>query len=119
MAQNTNGSNRSTDEDLDRRLADINKRLGRDIKPKDEPSRPKNEGFGNAFKLSSEFISAILVGTVIGYGLDWLLGTLPFAMIFFLLLGFVAGVLNVLRSAGEMSGSYELKTDTKEKAAEE
>ena len=119
MVEKTPGSNNSTDEDLDKRLADINKRLGRDVKPKDETSRPKNEGFGNAFKLSSEFISAILVGTIMGYGIDWLLGTLPFAMILFLLLGFVAGVMNVLRSAGEMSGSYELRTDPKDKAQKE
>ena len=57
-------------------------------------------GYAIAFRLSTEFVSAIAVGAVIGYGLDWLLGTSPWLMIVFFLLGFVAGVLNVLRSAG-------------------
>lgn len=57
-------------------------------------------GYAAAFRLSTEFVSAIFVGAAIGYGLDYLLGTSPFLTILFFLLGFVAGVLNVLRSAG-------------------
>lgn len=57
-------------------------------------------GYAAAFRLSTEFISAIAVGFALGFGLDWLLGTTPWLMILLLLLGFVAGVLNVLRSAG-------------------
>jgi ATP synthase protein I len=56
--------------------------------------------YGQAFRMSSEFISAVAVGALIGWGLDWALGTTPWLMVLFLLLGFVAGVLNVLRSAG-------------------
>jgi ATP synthase protein I len=51
-------------------------------------------------KLSSEFVAGVLVGAGIGYLLDRFAGTAPWGMIVFLLLGFVAGVLNVLRSAG-------------------
>lgn len=57
-------------------------------------------GFGNALKMSSEFIAGVLVGAGIGYLIDRIAGTSPWGMIVFLLLGFVAGVLNVLRSAG-------------------
>jgi len=57
-------------------------------------------GFGYALKMSSEFIAGVLVGAGIGYLIDRLAGTSPWGMIVFLLLGFVAGVLNVLRSAG-------------------
>jgi ATP synthase protein I len=64
-------------------------------------------GFGNALKMSSEFISAILVGAGIGYLIDSLAGTKPWAMIVMLLLGFVAGVINVLRSSGEMADPYQ------------
>ncbi len=53
-----------------------------------------------AFRLSTEFVSAIVVGLAIGWGLDWVAGTLPLFMVVFLMLGFAAGVLNVLRSAG-------------------
>jgi ATP synthase protein I len=57
-------------------------------------------GFASALKMSSEFIAGVLVGAGIGYLIDRLAGTAPWGMIVFLLLGFVAGVLNVLRSAG-------------------
>ena len=51
-------------------------------------------------KLSSEFMAAIFVGFAIGYLLDRFAGTGPWGMIGFILLGFCAGVLNVLRSVG-------------------
>lgn len=57
-------------------------------------------GFGQALRLGSEFVAAILVGSAIGWAVDRLLGTGPFGLIVFLLLGFAAGVLNVLRMAG-------------------
>ncbi|GAB5376695.1 MAG: AtpZ/AtpI family protein [Acuticoccus sp.] len=57
-------------------------------------------GYAAAFRLSTEFVSAIFVGAAIGYGLDYLLGSSPFLTILFFFLGFVAGVLNVLRSSG-------------------
>lgn len=58
------------------------------------------KGFAMAIKLSSEFISAVIVGAMLGYLLDHFAGTSPWGMIVLLLLGFCAGVLNVLRSAG-------------------
>ena len=57
-------------------------------------------GYANALRMSSEFIAGILVGAGIGYLIDRIAGTSPWGMIVFLLLGFVAGVLNVLRAAG-------------------
>jgi len=52
------------------------------------------------FRLSSELIAGVLVGALIGWGFDHLLSTSPFGFITFILLGFVAGVVNVIRSAG-------------------
>jgi len=52
------------------------------------------------FQLSSELIAGGVVGALIGWGFDRLLSTSPFGLIVFLLLGFTAGVLNVIRSAG-------------------
>ena len=52
------------------------------------------------FRLSSELIAGVVVGAVIGWGFDRLLSTSPFGLIVFFLLGFVAGVVNVVRSAG-------------------
>jgi len=63
----------------------------------------KAQGYALAVKLSSEFIAGVLVGAALGYLLDRLAGTTPWGMIVFLLLGFCAGVLNVLRSTGAVS----------------
>jgi len=52
------------------------------------------------FRLSSELIAGVVVGALMGWGLDRLLSTSPWGMIVFVLIGFVAGVLNVIRSAG-------------------
>ena len=57
-------------------------------------------GYGQAMKLSSEFVAGIAVGAGIGWLLDSVAGTSPWGLIIFLLLGFAAGVLNVLRAAG-------------------
>ena len=52
------------------------------------------------FRLSSELIAGVLVGALMGWGFDRLLSTSPFGLIVFVLVGFTAGVLNVVRSAG-------------------
>lgn len=57
-------------------------------------------GIAEALKLSSEFIGGVIVGIAFGWVFDRVLGTSPWGLIVFLLLGFAAGVLNVLRSAG-------------------
>lgn len=66
----------------------------------EENAGESRKGFAVGMKLSSEFISAIIVGAGLGWFFDWYLGTSPWGMIVFLLLGFCAGVLNVLRATG-------------------
>ena len=61
-------------------------------------------GYARGFRLSSELVGGVLVGAGIGWLIDRLLGISPWGFIVFLLLGFVAGVLNVMRSAGVVSG---------------
>ena len=58
---------------------------------------------GRAVRLGSEFIAAILVGTGIGYVLDLALGTGPWLMLVMLLVGFGAGILNVVRAVTDMN----------------
>lgn len=60
-------------------------------------------GYGQALKLSSEFIAGIAIGVGIGWVIDRWAGTSPWGLIVFLLLGFGAGILNVLRSAGRVA----------------
>jgi ATP synthase protein I len=69
--------------------------------PSDAP-RADSAGFARAMRLSGEFIGGIVVGAFLGWLVDWLTGVPPWGMIVFLLLGFVAGVFNVLRSVGQM-----------------
>ena len=72
----------------------------------DEEAKPVTggmAGFGQALKLSSEFIAGVAVGAGLGWLIDRVAGSSPWGLIVFLLLGFAAGVLNVLRSAGKIA----------------
>ena len=67
------------------------------------PNRDKNGSFvGVAFKLGTELVSAVLVGTIIGFILDSWFDTKPWLIIIFFFLGAAAGVLNVIRTANRM-----------------
>jgi ATP synthase protein I len=115
---NNAGGNRdqpSSDEAaLSARLGSLEQRLSeiRDSrKPRtDQPGTESGDTAARAsamalgFRLSSELVAGVAVGAAIGWGFDRLLSTSPFGFIVFLLLGFVAGVVNVVRSAGVASG---------------
>ncbi len=57
---------------------------------------------GTAFKLGTELVSAVLVGTIIGFILDTWFDTKPWLIILFFFLGSIAGILNVIRVAKRM-----------------
>lgn len=54
-------------------------------------------GLGLGFRIATELVAAFAVGGGIGYLLDRVLGTAPWLMVAFLLLGAAAGMLNVYR----------------------
>lgn len=86
-----------------RRLDTALKRAQADRADGDEHSPQASrsvQGMAQALRLASEFAAGIIVGAAIGWGIDWLLGSSPWGLIVFLLLGFAAGVLNILRTAG-------------------
>ena len=57
---------------------------------------------GTAFKLSTELVSAVVVGTIIGFILDKTFGTKPWLILIFFFLGVIAGIMNVVKSAKKM-----------------
>jgi ATP synthase protein I len=92
---------------LDHRLSEIrgSRKIGTDPSESgsgDGAARASAMAIG--FRLSSELVAGVVVGALIGWGFDRLLSTSPFGLIVFLLLGFVAGVVNVVRSAGVAPG---------------
>ncbi|MBT3599999.1 MAG: hypothetical protein HN513_03860 [Candidatus Pelagibacter sp.] len=66
-------------------------------KDKDPPS-----SIGTAFKMSTELVSAVVVGTIIGFILDKTFGTKPWLILIFFFVGVIAGIVNVFKSAKNM-----------------
>ena len=84
------------DDDLKVRLKIAKKK----INPEKDPTSRSN--LGQAFKMSTELVSAVLVGTIIGFILDNWFDTKPWLIITFFFLGVLAGMLNVIRVAKGM-----------------
>lgn len=57
---------------------------------------------GFAFRIGVELVSALAVGVGIGWLLDYWLGTQPWLMLLFFVLGSAAGIMNVYRAVGQM-----------------
>ena len=73
------------------------------IKKQINPNEEKRGSFmGNAFKLGTELVAAVGVGTIIGFILDSWFGTKPWLIVIFFFLGAAAGMLNVIRAANRM-----------------
>ena len=89
---------------LSARLQRLGKRLAQANRPSENGSGPRQtadpSAIARGFRLSTELVAGVLVGAVIGWLLDRWLGISPWGLIIFLLLGFAAGVLNVMRGAG-------------------
>jgi ATP synthase protein I len=105
-----NGKARIDEAALSARLQRLSEGLAR--KRADRPSESPEEnrattasGYATGFKLSSELVAGVVVGAGLGWLIDRWLGVSPWGLIIFLLLGFAAGVLNVMRSAGVTGGA--------------
>ena len=67
-----------------------------------DKKKDNQSSIGTAFKLSTELISAVAVGTIIGFILDKTFGTKPWLILIFFFVGVIAGIANVIRSAKNM-----------------
>ena len=91
-------------DDLDTRLKIAKSKLeSSEIKT----DRKKGVFLGNAFKLGTELVAAVAVGSIIGFILDNWFGTKPLLIILFFLFGSAAGIYNVIKAAKKMQVNKE------------
>jgi len=87
-------------------LKEISTRLKiakKNIKKVEEKNRGSNAAsLGKALKISTELVAAVFVGSAMGFLLDNWFGTKPLLTICFFIIGIVAGILNVFKSAKKM-----------------
>ena len=89
----------TTPEDFKTRLKIAKSKIKKQVL---QNSEKKGSFMGNAFKLGTELVAAVGVGTIIGFILDSWFGTKPWLIIIFFFLGAAAGILNVIRAANRM-----------------
>jgi ATP synthase protein I len=115
-------ANALKDEALNERL----KRLSRSLNERQEKevastrlSKSDNSGFAKAFRLSADFLGGVIAGGLLGWIIDRFFGTSPFGLLVFVLLGFAAGTLNVIRTsqAGAATGSPDNHSNDADKAS--
>ena len=100
------GSRATTDSDLSARLRQLETQLDRkrdaapDRDKRSEASSSDYSALGRAFRMSTEFVAGVIAGGGLGWLFDRGLGTSPWGLIVFLMLGFAAGTFNVIRAAG-------------------
>ncbi len=108
------GKDHLTDNELDARSQALEDALSVRRRNKVQGNKENTSGsagYAQALRLSSEFIAGILVGAAIGWVIDKLAGTSPWGFIVFFFLGFCAGVLNVMRSAGVVAEKNVVERD--------
>ena len=84
--------------DFERRLASARTRQGLDPAPKAQrDDAGTGQGIGLALRLAAELVAGLVAGLAIGWGLDRWLQTRPIFIVVFVILGFAAGIINVMR----------------------
>lgn len=90
-------------EAIRQRSQDIGRKLdalkGRSDPARDEDNRRRGAAMSQAFRYAAELVVGVGVGGFIGWMLDQQFGSAPWLMILFVILGFAAGLLNVIRAA--------------------
>jgi ATP synthase protein I len=89
---------------LKRRSEGIGKRLGevqsrQNVGRRQQTSAVNGAAYGQAFKIAAELIAGVIFGGALGWFLDRQFGTLPLLLVVFVMVGFAAGMLNVIRGA--------------------
>lgn len=91
------------------RATEIGRRLD-EVKGRNAPDPDagrRGNALGQAMRIAVELVVGVAVGGFLGWVLDHQLGTRPWLMLVFLILGFAAGILNVIRMARRMQAASE------------
>jgi ATP synthase protein I len=114
--ENGDRGKQQTDEAaLSARLQRLGERLSRE--QSEQPIEPtpvsggRSSAMAGGLRLSSELIGGVIGGAVIGWLFDYGLGTAPWGLIVFVLLGFAAGLLSLMRTAGFVLGGAPRQDD--------
>ena len=73
-----------------------------DRKQEQKEENTEQKALASGLRIGVEFVSAIVISVVLGWVLDQSIGTTPWGVIGFFLLGSLAGFLNVYRAAQQM-----------------
>jgi ATP synthase protein I len=93
--------------DLDSKLDKV--REQRQVRDSDHDAEMRGRGMAYGMRMA-ELVSAVIVGGLIGYALDWWLGTKPWLFLLFFVLSSQPASLNVLRSYERMQKEFMAKT---------
>jgi ATP synthase protein I len=103
--------------DEDGKLDDLGKRLKAARARRDDGRTSKRRNrigdFGPAIRVGVDLVSGVVVGVVIGLVLDRWLGTAPWLMLVFFILGSAAGIMNVMRTARRMESDRAAQAGTR------
>ena len=98
------------------RISDLGERLGK-VKAQREgdaqgdlDAEMSGRGMAYGMRMAAELVGAVIVGGAIGWGLDRWLGTTPWLFLLLFVLGFEAGVLNVVRAYEGMQKEITART---------
>ena len=98
------------------RISDLDDKLGKVRAQRDAEAHAnldaemRGRGMAYGMRMAAELVAAVIVGGIIGWGLDWLLGTKPWLFLVFFVLGFAAGILNVVRAYERMQREFTQRT---------
>ena len=96
-------------EQLRKRASDLGRKLDAAQARREVPkaARGRGDSYGQAMKIAVELMVGVAVGGFIGWTLDGQLGTRPWLLILLVILGFAAGLANVVRSARRLQAEAE------------
>jgi ATP synthase protein I len=91
--------------DLGQRLRRARQREAEATSSGSSGGRPRFTGIALAFRVGVELVAALAVGVGAGLLIDHWLGTTPWGLVVFFVLGWAAGVLNVYRAVTGMGSA--------------